>query len=105
MADHDGTLIWQVTALPNMAGHSASQYGRSPRVSTQYSMSPRASQYGRSQRFPIWQVTAPLAIAIAGLLGADPSLAATIVVITGLVVANFGAAVLDALKVRCVLSQ
>jgi len=45
------------------------------------------------------QVTAPLAIAIAGLLGADPSLAATIVVITGLVVANFGAAVLDALKV------
>lgn len=45
------------------------------------------------------QVTAPLAIAIAGLLGADPSLAATIVVLTGLVVANFGAAALDALRV------
>eukprot|EP00966_Prymnesium_polylepis_P014666 338755-Prymnesium_polylepis.1 len=29
------------------------------------------------------QVTAPLAIAIAGIIGADPSLAATIVVITG----------------------
>ena len=46
------------------------------------------------------QVTAPLAIAIAGLLGADPSLAATIVVLTGLVVANFGAAALDALRDR-----
>ena len=36
------------------------------------------------------QVTAPLAIAIAGMLGADPSLAATIVVLTGLVAAWLG---------------
>jgi putative effector of murein hydrolase len=45
------------------------------------------------------QVTAPLAIAIAGMVGANPSLAATIVVLTGLLVANFGAAALDALGV------
>jgi len=45
------------------------------------------------------QVTAPLAIAIAGMLSADPSLAATIVVITGLLAANFGRATLDALGV------
>lgn len=45
------------------------------------------------------QCTAPLAIAIANILGADPSLAATIVVVTGLGVANFGAALLDQLKV------
>ena len=51
------------------------------------------------------QVTAPLAIAIAGLLGADPSLAATIVVLTGLVVANFGAAALDALGVRAPVAR
>jgi putative effector of murein hydrolase len=42
---------------------------------------------------------APLAIAIAGMLQADPSLAATIVVVTGLLAANFGRAVLDALGV------
>ena len=36
------------------------------------------------------QVTAPLAIAIAGIIKADPSLAATIVVVTGLLCANFG---------------
>jgi putative effector of murein hydrolase/putative effector of murein hydrolase LrgA (UPF0299 family) len=45
------------------------------------------------------QVTAPLAIAIAGILKADPSLAATIVVVTGLLCANFGRAALDALGV------
>ena len=38
-------------------------------------------------------MTAPLAIAIAGMLNADPSLAATIVVVTGLLAANFGRAV------------
>ena len=42
------------------------------------------------------QVTAPLAIAIAGMLSADPSVAATIVVVTGLLAANFGRAALDA---------
>lgn len=46
------------------------------------------------------QVTAPLAIAIAGMIKADPSLAATIVVVTGLLAANFGRAVLDALNIR-----
>jgi len=46
------------------------------------------------------QVTAPLAIAISGMLRCDPSLAATIVVITGLLAANFGRAILDALNVR-----
>ena len=45
------------------------------------------------------QVTAPLAIAIANMIGADPSLAATIVVITGLLAANFGRAALDAIGV------
>jgi len=45
------------------------------------------------------QVTAPLAIAIAGMLKADPSLAATIVVITGLLAASFGRTVLDAVGV------
>ena len=43
------------------------------------------------------QVTAPLAIAIAGMLQANPSLAATIVVVTGLLAANFGRAALDAI--------
>ena len=46
------------------------------------------------------QVTAPLAIAIAGIIGADPSLAATVVVITGLICANFGRAALDAMGVK-----
>ena len=45
------------------------------------------------------QVTAPLAIAIAGMLQADPALAATIVVVTGLLAANFGRAVLDAIGI------
>ena len=46
------------------------------------------------------QVTAPLAIAIAGMIGADPSLAATIVVLTGLLIANFGASLLDSVGIR-----
>jgi len=46
------------------------------------------------------QVTAPLAIAISGLVGADPGIACTVVVLTGLMVANFGRAVLDALGVK-----
>ena len=45
------------------------------------------------------QVTAPLAIEIAKLLAADPSLAATIVVLTGLLAANFGRVLLDALQI------
>jgi putative effector of murein hydrolase len=40
-------------------------------------------------------VTSPLAIAIAGILGADTSLAVSMVVISGLIGANFGRAVLD----------
>ena len=44
-------------------------------------------------------MTAPLAIAISGLVGADPGIACTIVVLTGLLVANFGLAVLDAIGV------
>jgi putative effector of murein hydrolase/putative effector of murein hydrolase LrgA (UPF0299 family) len=46
------------------------------------------------------QVTAPLAIAISGLVGADPGIACTIVVLTGLLVANFGRALLDAMGVK-----
>ena len=44
-------------------------------------------------------ITSPLAMAIAGLLGADASLAVSMVVVTGLVGANFGAAILDAVGV------
>ena len=51
------------------------------------------------------QVTAPLAIAIAGILKADPSLAATIVVVTGLLCANFGRAVLDALGIEAPVAR
>ena len=40
-------------------------------------------------------VTSPLAIAIAGILGADTSLAVSMVVISGLIGANFGRAILD----------
>ena len=40
-------------------------------------------------------VTSPLAIAIAGILGANTSLAVSMVVISGLIGANFGAAILD----------
>ena len=42
------------------------------------------------------QITSPLAMACAGLLGADPSLAVALVVVTGLLGSNFGAALLDA---------
>jgi len=41
-------------------------------------------------------ITSPLAMAIAGILGADVSLAVSMVVMTGLIGANFGAAILDA---------
>jgi putative effector of murein hydrolase len=40
-------------------------------------------------------ITSPLAMAIAGILGADVSLAVTMVVVTGLIGANFGAAILN----------
>ncbi|EOD38433.1 hypothetical protein EMIHUDRAFT_224498 [Emiliania huxleyi CCMP1516] len=49
------------------------------------------------------QVTAPLAIAISGLVGADPGIACTIVVLTGLAVANFGHNPLDASRRRHVV--
>ena len=45
-------------------------------------------------------ITSPLAMAIAGMLGADASLAVTIVVLTGLFGANFGASVLDAFGIK-----
>eukprot|EP00965_Chrysotila_dentata_P096786 3198823-Pleurochrysis_carterae.AAC.1 len=51
------------------------------------------------------QVTAPLAIAISAMIGADPSLAATIVVVTGLIVANFGQSILDTIGVRSPVSR
>ena len=50
-------------------------------------------------------MTATLAIAIAGMVGADASLAATLVAVTGLIVANFGRAILDALDVRGAVSR
>ena len=40
-------------------------------------------------------ITSPLAMAIASILGGDVSLAVTIVVLTGLFGANFGASILD----------
>jgi putative effector of murein hydrolase len=40
-------------------------------------------------------ITSPLAMAIAGILGADVSLAVSMVVVTGLIGANFGANILD----------
>jgi putative effector of murein hydrolase/putative effector of murein hydrolase LrgA (UPF0299 family) len=40
-------------------------------------------------------ITSPLAMAIAGILGADVSLAVTMVVVTGLLGANYGASLLD----------
>jgi putative effector of murein hydrolase len=40
-------------------------------------------------------ITSPLAMAIAGILGADVSLAVSMVVVTGLIGANFGASILD----------
>ena len=45
-------------------------------------------------------ITSPLAMAIASMLGANASLAVTMVVVTGLFGANFGASILDALGVR-----
>ena len=51
------------------------------------------------------QVTTPLAIAIAGMIGANPSIAAAIVVVTGLVVANFGRGLLDALGMRAPVAR
>ena len=45
-------------------------------------------------------ITSPLAMAIAGILGADVSLAVTIVVLTGLFGANFGASILDAAGIK-----
>jgi putative effector of murein hydrolase/putative effector of murein hydrolase LrgA (UPF0299 family) len=46
------------------------------------------------------QLTSPLAMACAGMLGADTSAAVTLVVITGLIGANAGAKILDALNVK-----
>mmetsp|Transcript_3695 Transcript_3695/g.8196 ORF Transcript_3695/g.8196 Transcript_3695/m.8196 type:complete len:529 (-) Transcript_3695:109-1695(-) len=45
-------------------------------------------------------ITSPLAMAIASILGADASLAVTIVVLTGLFGANFGATILDAFRIN-----
>ncbi|KAL7579221.1 hypothetical protein ACA910_011383 [Epithemia clementina (nom. ined.)] len=45
-------------------------------------------------------ITSPLAMAIASILGADVSLAVSMVVVTGLIGANFGASILDALGIR-----
>jgi len=45
-------------------------------------------------------ITSPLAMAIAGILGADVSLAVSMVVVTGLIGANFGAAILDAVGIK-----
>ena len=45
-------------------------------------------------------ITSPLAMAIAGILGADVSLAVSMVVVTGLFGANFGASILDSFGVK-----
>lgn len=45
-------------------------------------------------------ITSPLAMAIASILGADVSLAVSMVVVTGLIGANFGASILDAAGVK-----
>ena len=45
-------------------------------------------------------ITSPLAMAIATILGADISLAVSMVVITGLIGANFGASILDAFGIK-----
>jgi putative effector of murein hydrolase len=45
-------------------------------------------------------ITSPLAMAIARILGADASLAVSMVVVTGLIGANFGASILDAFKIK-----
>ena len=45
-------------------------------------------------------ITSPLAMAIAGILGGDVSLAVSMVVISGLIGANFGANILDAAGIK-----
>ena len=45
-------------------------------------------------------ITSPLAMSIAAILGADISLAVSMVVITGLIGANFGASILDAVGIK-----
>lgn len=45
-------------------------------------------------------ITSPLAMAIASLLGADVSLAVSMVVVTGLIGANFGASILSAFGIQ-----
>jgi putative effector of murein hydrolase/putative effector of murein hydrolase LrgA (UPF0299 family) len=45
-------------------------------------------------------ITSPLAMAIAGILGADESLAVSMVVVTGLLGANFGASILSAFGIK-----
>ncbi len=45
-------------------------------------------------------ITSPLAMAIAAILGADISLAVTLVVLSGLFGANFGASILDAFGIK-----
>ena len=45
-------------------------------------------------------ITSPLAMAIAAILGADVSLAVSMVVVTGLLGANFGASILDAVGIK-----
>lgn len=45
-------------------------------------------------------ITSPLAMAIAGILGADVSLAVSMVVVTGLLGANFGASILDSFGIK-----
>jgi putative effector of murein hydrolase len=45
-------------------------------------------------------ITSPLAMAIAGILGADASLAVTMVVVTGLLGANFGPSLLDKWNIK-----
>jgi putative effector of murein hydrolase len=45
-------------------------------------------------------ITSPLAMAIAKILGADVSLAVSMVVVTGLIGANFGASILDAVRIK-----
>jgi putative effector of murein hydrolase/putative effector of murein hydrolase LrgA (UPF0299 family) len=50
-------------------------------------------------------ITSPLAMAIAALLGADASLAVSMVVITGLIGANFGASILTAAGVQDALAR
>jgi putative effector of murein hydrolase len=45
-------------------------------------------------------ITSPLAMAIAAILGADVSMAVSMVVLTGLIGANFGASILDSVGIK-----